>query len=135
MGRPLRDQAGDLDLGKADVVELGPNELRRQPADRRVWSSSAVRVLALLFNSRFDGARVREALALAVDRSAIHRVLLQRQGEISGALLPQWLSGYAFLFPAAPDLGPARPPPPGPSPLTLHLSAPPPRPTPEPLTP
>src|SRR5260370_15629639 len=109
MGRPLRDQAGDLDLGKADVVELGPNELRRQPADRRVWSSSAVRVLALLFNSRFDGARVREALALAVDRSAIHRVLLQRQGEISGALLPQWLSGYAFLFPAAAHRGRARP--------------------------
>ncbi len=122
MGRPLRDQAGDLDLGKADVVELGPNELRRQPADRRVWSSSAVRVLALLFNSRFDGARVREALALAVDRSAIHRVLLQRQGEISGALLPQWLSGYAFLFPAAADLGRARQLAAGARPVTLGVS-------------
>jgi hypothetical protein len=33
---------------------------------------------------------------------------LQRQGEISGALLPQWLSGYAFLFPAAADLARAR---------------------------
>ena len=47
MGRSLRDQASDLDLGKADVVELGPNELRRQPAGRRVWTSSPVRVLAL----------------------------------------------------------------------------------------
>jgi hypothetical protein len=35
-------------------------------------------------------------------------VLLQRQGEISGALLPQWLSGYAFLFPTQADLGKAR---------------------------
>jgi hypothetical protein len=35
-------------------------------------------------------------------------VLLQRQGEVSGALLPQWLSGYAFLFPATADLGRAR---------------------------
>jgi ABC-type transport system substrate-binding protein len=100
LGRALRDQASDLDLGKADVVELGPNELRRQPAGRRVWSSSPVRVLALVFSPRFDDVRAREALALAVDRSAIHSVLLQRQGEASGALLPQWLSGYAFLFPA-----------------------------------
>jgi ABC-type oligopeptide transport system substrate-binding subunit len=108
LGRALRDQASDLDLGKADVVELGPNELRRQPAGRRVWSSSPVRVLALVFSPRFDDARAREALALAVDRSAIHSVLLQRQGEVSGALLPQWLSGYAFLFPATADLGRAR---------------------------
>jgi ABC-type oligopeptide transport system substrate-binding subunit len=48
--------------------------------------------------------RVREALALTVDRAPIHRVLLQRQGEISGALLPQWISGHAFLFPGAADL-------------------------------
>jgi hypothetical protein len=108
MGRSLRDQSNDLDLGRADVVELGPAEVRRQPAGRRIWSSSPVRVLALVFAPRFDEARVREALALAVDRSAIHTVLLQRQGEISGALLPQWLSGYAFLFPAAADLGRAR---------------------------
>jgi len=108
LGRALRDQASDLDLGKADVVELGPNELRRQPAGRRVWSSSPVRVLALVFSPRFDDVRAREALALAVDRSAIHSVLLQRQGEASGALLPQWLSGYAFLFPATADLARAR---------------------------
>jgi peptide/nickel transport system substrate-binding protein len=124
MGRPLRDQAGDLDLGKADIVELGPNELRRQPAGRRVWTSSPVRVLALVFNPRFDDARVREALALAVDRSAIHNVLLQRQGEISGALLPQWLSGYAFLFPAAADLGRARQLAAGARPITLGVSDP-----------
>ena len=108
LGRALRDQASDLDLGKADVVELGPNELRRQAAGRRVWSSSPVRVLALVFAPRFDDVRAREALALAVDRSAIHSVLLQRQGEVSGALLPQWLSGYGFLFPATADLGRAR---------------------------
>ena len=124
MGRSLRDQAGDLDLGKADIVELGPNELRRQPPGRRVWSSSPVRVLALVFAPRFDDARVREALALAVDRSAIHNVLLQRQGEISGALLPQWLSGYAFLFPAAADLARARQLAAGARPITLGVSDP-----------
>jgi ABC-type transport system substrate-binding protein len=122
LGRSLRDQAGDLDLGKADMVDLGPNELRRQPAGRRVWSSSPVRVLALVFSPRFDDVRTREALALAVDRSAIHSVLLQRQGEVSSALLPQWLSGYAFLFSAAADLGRARQLASGARPITLGVS-------------
>jgi ABC-type transport system substrate-binding protein len=108
MGRPLREQSIDLELGKTDVIELGPAEIRRQAAGRKIWSSSPVRVLALVFHSRTDDARVREALALAVDRSAIQNVLLQRQGEVSGALLPQWLSGYAFLFPSVADLARAR---------------------------
>jgi hypothetical protein len=124
LGRALRDQVSDLDLGKADMVELGPNELRRQAAGRKMWSSSPVRVLALVFASRFEDARVREALALAVDRSAIHTVLLQRQGEISGALLPQWLSGYGFLFPTTADLGRARPLAAGARPITLGVSDP-----------
>jgi ABC-type oligopeptide transport system substrate-binding subunit len=108
LARPLREQSIDLELGKTDVVELGPNELRRPAAGRKVWSSAPVRVLALVFGPRVEDARVREALSLAVDRGAIHRVLLQQQGEISGALLPQWLTGYAFLFPAAADTARAR---------------------------
>jgi len=108
LARPLREQAADLELGKADLVELGPNELRRPSAGRKVWSSAPVRVLALVFGPRVEDARVREALSLAIDRGAIHRVLLQQQGEISGALLPQWLTGYAFLFPAAADMARAR---------------------------
>jgi ABC-type transport system substrate-binding protein len=108
MGRPLRDQSTDLELGKADVVELGPNELRRQIAGRKVWSSSPVRLMALVFGPRVEDPRVREALALAVDCGAIYGVLLQRQGEISGALLPQWLSGDAFLFAPAFDGARAR---------------------------
>jgi hypothetical protein len=64
--------------------------------------------MVLVFGPRVEDARVREALALAVDRGAIHSVLLQRQGEISGALLPQWLSGDAFLFTPAFDGARAR---------------------------
>jgi ABC-type transport system substrate-binding protein len=67
-----------------------------------------VRLLVLAFGRRIDDARVREALAWTVDRSTIHNVLLQRQGEVSGGLLPQWLSGYAFLFPVNQDLTRAR---------------------------
>lgn len=108
LGRPLREQAIDLEVGKADVVELGPNEVRRPSAGRKTWSSAPVRLVALVFAARVTDARVREALALSVDRSAIHNVLLQRQGEITAALLPEWISGHAFLFLAAADLNKAR---------------------------
>ena len=108
MGKSLRDQSLDLETGRADIVELGPAELLRQPAGRRVWSSAPVRVIALVFAPRVEDARLREALAWAVDRGALQSVLMQRQGEVSGALLPQWLSGYAFLFPTASDAGRAR---------------------------
>jgi hypothetical protein len=122
LGRPSREQALDLETGKADLVELGPNELRRAPAGRRAWSSQPVRVIALVFAARIDDARVRESLALAVDRASIWSVLLQRQGEVSAALLPQWLSGYAFLFPTAADLPRARSLSAGGHPLTLGVA-------------
>jgi peptide/nickel transport system substrate-binding protein len=108
LGRPLREQSIDLELKKTDLIELGPSELLRTPAGRKVWTSSPVRVLAVVFSARMDDARIREALAYAIDRATIHTVLLQRQGEISAALLPQWLSGYAYLFPTTTDLARAR---------------------------
>jgi len=108
MGRTAREQTADLNLGRADIIQIGPGEVPRVQGGRRIWSSSPIRLVALVFDPRVDDTRAREALALAIDRDAIHRVLLQRQGEISGALLPQWLSGYAFLFPAAADLDRAR---------------------------
>jgi hypothetical protein len=106
MALPMRERA--IGLGRADVVELAPNELRWVTGDQRIWTSSPVRVLALVFGPHVENARVREALALAVDREKILNVLLRSQGEISGALLPQWVSGYAFLFPTAADLPRAR---------------------------
>jgi len=108
LARTPREQAIDLDVGKADLIEIPPGEARRQPAGRRTWVSQPVRVLLLAFGARVDDARAREALSLAVDRTAIFNVLLQRQGEISGALLPQWLSGYAFAFNSASDAARAR---------------------------
>jgi peptide/nickel transport system substrate-binding protein len=124
LARPLRDAALDLETGKADLVELGPNELRRAPAGRRTWSSQPVRIVALAFQSRMDDARLREALALAVDRATIWSVLLQRQGEVSAALLPQWLSGYAFVFSTAADLPRARGLAAGSRALTLKVAEP-----------
>lgn len=106
MARPMRDRA--IELGRADLVELTPADLRRASSGQQIWPSQPVRLVALVFGPRAADARVREAVALAVDRTAIHNVLLQRQGDISGGLLPQWLSGYAFVFPAAADMARAR---------------------------
>lgn len=112
LGRGLRDQLADLELGKVDVVEVGPTDLRRaSDHGRAIWASAAVSLIALAFApapDRSDAPRLREALALSIDRAAMHTVLLQKQGEISAALLPQWISGYAFAFPTAPDLPRAR---------------------------
>lgn len=109
-GRALRDQLVDLELGRTDLAEIAPADLRRASEHgRAVWSSAAVNLIALEFApGRAQDPRLREALACAIDRAAMHNVLLQKQGEVTSALLPQWLSGYAFAFPAAPDLARAR---------------------------
>jgi len=117
MAAPMRDRA--IGLGRADLVELATSEVPRLRAGERIWSSSPNKLIALVFNPRIEDARVREALALAVDRAAIHKFLLQGQGEVAGGLLPQWISGYAFLFPTAVDAAKARSLLPGPRTLTL----------------
>jgi ABC-type transport system substrate-binding protein len=112
MFRAYRDQSVDLELGKADVVELSIEDARR--ATQRglhTWTSAPSELVALAFErGRAPGENIsfRQAVALSIDRDAIHDVLLQRQGESSGALLPQWITGYAFLFPAERDLERAR---------------------------
>jgi peptide/nickel transport system substrate-binding protein len=108
MGRSSRDQLLDLEVDKSDLVELDPSEARRaQPEGKRVWTSAPVE----LFSARFDlnkpvvqDRRLREAIADSIDRGAIQKVLLQNYGEATGSILPQWISGYSFLFPVARDL-------------------------------
>jgi peptide/nickel transport system substrate-binding protein len=97
---PLRAMF-DLQLGKADLIELSPELVpRARQANLRVWSSEPV----TLYGLRFDDAqaasdvRLREALSLSLDRGTMANVLLQKQAEPAAALLPEWLSGYAFLF-------------------------------------
>ncbi|HET7840664.1 MAG TPA: ABC transporter substrate-binding protein, partial [Terriglobia bacterium] len=107
MGRAYRDQLIDLELGRADVVQLAIDELRRAAQENlRTVASSPVELMAILFSPgkpSTDDARLRQALALSIDRTAIRDVLLQKQGEPAGGLLPGWLSGYEFLFPAQQD--------------------------------
>lgn len=118
-GRPFADrveiqfgvapqqQVLDLELGKTDVIDLEPNFMRRATqSNAHVVASQPVELLALEFGSTRAAAdpRLRQAVSLSIDRAAIVNVLLQRQGEPAASLLPQWLSGYAFVFSAGPDL-------------------------------
>jgi len=102
LGEPPLRQLLDLQMGKADLVEVAPDLVRKARQDNlHVWSSAPNTLLALRFDeAQAAGAdeRLREAVALALDRDTMANVLLQRQAEPASALLPQWLSGYAFLF-------------------------------------
>ncbi len=112
MGRTSRDQLLDLELGKADLVELDPGEARRaQQEGKKVWSSAPLELLFLRFDLNkpaVQDRRLREAVVDSIDRAAIQKVLAQNYGEVAGGVFPQWLSGYSFLFPTTPDLNRAR---------------------------
>jgi peptide/nickel transport system substrate-binding protein len=111
-GRSGRDQMMAFDLGNADLVELSPDQARRMAGEgRHVASSLPFVLLALRFTREpqsVDEGKLRRALALSIDRSSIRNVVLQGAGEASGAILPDWLSGYAFVFPTTQDLERAR---------------------------
>jgi len=102
----------DLQLARADLIELSPELVRRATQENlRVWTSSPLRLFALRFDDAQPAAgdaHLREALSLSLDRNTMASVLLQKQAEPAAALLPQWLSGYAFLFTVDTDLNRAK---------------------------
>jgi peptide/nickel transport system substrate-binding protein len=116
-GVPMLRQLFDLQLGKADVVELSPDLVRRATQENlHVWASAPMLLYALRISSETGGpgksaaARsaaakmgIGEALSQAMDRGTMANVLLQRQAETAASFLPQWLSGYAFVFGSAFD--------------------------------
>ena len=108
LGVPPLRALFDLQVGKAELVELAPDIARRATqSNTRVWASLPLTLYALRFDNaqpQFGNATLREALALSLDRTTMAGVLLQKQGEPAAALLPQWLSGYAFLFRAEMDI-------------------------------
>ncbi len=109
MGRNLTEQASDFQIGKADVVEIPVRDLHAPKQRGTVISSTPpMETIALQFESGRVPEPVRKALALSIDRTAIHNVLLQKEGEITGALLPRWLSGYSFLFPVERNIAKAK---------------------------
>jgi peptide/nickel transport system substrate-binding protein len=108
MGADIQQQANAISFGQADVVELPASQVRRA-AQRGVGtvSSDPVELFALVFDmtrSAVQDGRLRQAISLSIDRASIADVILQKQGVSAGGLLPNWISGYAHLFPALADL-------------------------------
>jgi ABC-type transport system substrate-binding protein len=112
MGKSFHEQMISFDLGKAEVIEVAPEQEHRAVAEgRHVQSSSPVELIALVFSrdaQSAEDARQRQALALCIDRELLNAVVLQGGGEPAGGLLPNWITGYGFLFPASVDLALAR---------------------------
>jgi peptide/nickel transport system substrate-binding protein len=137
MGKSFRDQMTALQLRKADLVEVAPEQARQfSPSQRfqnqtlqkqvsqnqvsqyqvshdgrRLASSAPVELLALVFAR--DAASpeeklLRQALAWSVERGSIKSVLLQGAGQPAASILPNWMSGYGFVFPTDADLPRAR---------------------------
>lgn len=112
LGISFRDQLIALELGRADLVEVAPDQSHRAAMEGRpVAASKPVELLALLFardpRTHADSS-LREALALSVDRGSIRSVLLQGAGQPAGSILPDWMTGYGFVFPVDADLAHAR---------------------------
>jgi peptide/nickel transport system substrate-binding protein len=104
-GKSLRDQAIALELGKTDVIEAAP-QASGSNASPRIRTSLPVEMMALAFsaNSKAQDARLREALALAIDRKPIQYVLLKGAGEPAASVLPNWMTGYSSVFSAQANL-------------------------------
>ena len=111
-GRSLRDQWMDVSVGRADLVEVPAETLRRaQQEHMRVVASRNTELLALIFDESDAAAqnpRLRAALALSVDRAALLNGIYQKQGESTASVLPNWLSGYSFVLPSAADINKAK---------------------------
>jgi peptide/nickel transport system substrate-binding protein len=105
LGKNDRDQLMLMDLGKDDLVEVAPEDIRRAQTGNRVLKTSAPAELLALFFTRDarsdDEIHLRNALALSIDSAALNTVMFQSAGEPTGSLLPNWLSGYGFIFPTS----------------------------------
>jgi ABC-type transport system substrate-binding protein len=112
MGRSFRDQMTALELGRADLVEIAPEQSHRVSLDsRRLANSAPMELLALLFTRDAltpEEKSLREALAWSVERGSIRSVLLQGAGQSVAGVLPAWMSGYGFIFSTDADLARAR---------------------------
>ncbi len=108
-GKSLREQALGLELGRLDIVEAAP-EAASTSARSQVSSSLRIELMALVFtpNSRAPDARVREALALSIDRKPIQFVLLKGAGEAAASILPNWMTGYSAAFSTQPNVARAK---------------------------
>jgi peptide/nickel transport system substrate-binding protein len=112
MGKSFHDQMTALQLGKADLVEVAPEQSHQVSQEgRRLMNSTPMELQALVFGRDVASPEeklLREALAWSVERGSIRSVLLQGAGQPAAGILPNWMSGYGFVFPTDADLPRAR---------------------------
>ena len=118
LGSSQRDQLMDRQLGTYAATELSVDQIRAiEQNNQTVALSRSSDLLAVLFLQPDSGGRagkkpvdprVREALGLAINRAAISNVLFQKRGIAASGLLPQWLTGYEFMFGGDTNLNRAR---------------------------
>src|SRR5260370_42243803 len=75
LGVPPLRALFDLQVGKAELVELAPDIARRATqSNTRVWASLPLTLYALRFDNslpQFGNATLREALSLSLDRTTM----------------------------------------------------------------
>jgi|ERR1700733_3001255 len=103
--RPFLDKV-EIEFGsgreRADLFDIPVGPARRiLPEGLATWSSPP-RTLVAITVVNADPVLL-QALALAIDRAPIANVLAQHKAEAAFGLLPQWLSGYEFLFQSPAD--------------------------------
>ena len=112
LGRSYRDQMTALELGKADLVEVAPEQAHRVSPERyQILHSPPMELVAIEFTreaSSPEESTLRQALNLSVERASIYSVLLQGAGTPTASILPTWMSGYGFVFSVEANLAKAR---------------------------
>ena len=108
----------DRQLGTYAATELSVDQIRNvEQNNQTVTLSRPADLLALVFLQPDSGgrpgrkpvdARVRQALGLTINRAAISNVIFQRRATPASGLLPQWLTGYEFMFSGATDINRAK---------------------------
>lgn len=112
MDKSFRDQMMAFQSGKADIIDVAPEQAQRSSIDRQTLRYSLpVELLGLVFTREAqspDEKVLRQALAVSIDRGSIASVLLQGAAQPTGSLLPNWMTGYGFVFSSQSDVARAR---------------------------
>ncbi len=107
-GKNFREQMMAFDLGQAQLIELAPEQTHQAAtATRKVQTSAPDDLLALVFAKPPQSPEeitLRTALSLSINRDVLNSVVLQGGGVPTGSILPNWMTGYGFVFPSDQDL-------------------------------
>jgi len=107
-GKNYREQLTALELGKSDMIEISAEQSRRiSSSNVQIWRSQPLELIALVFAHAAqtpEEKSLREASALCLERTSMTSVILQGAGQPAAGILPNWISGYGFVFSAEADL-------------------------------